>query len=164
MVRRVYLAEYRSLMKELRELYRAHGAELTIHYRPIKWSAIRSGRHARYGTYYGQYIPKQRRAIVTFRGAVPRWKKLLVIAHELRHAIHHDTDMFADYYSECPSDVNLAWKAEVDCDTYAIKFLNSHNLHPDEGDARAYTIHYLSQFRQLFKERREKFKSSLTSS
>lgn len=135
--RKIYKKEFLKLSRELHKEFSKIGVKFNMHYRPLSFSAIQNGAHPRYDCVYGGYWHKEKKASVTARGKVTRWKILHVMAHELRHAQHDATGLFKDYYSKKPKSKQVAWRAERNCDAWALKWLRSRGIKVSEEKLRS---------------------------
>lgn len=126
---------YLHLLKEIKNTAKLLNVELRIYHRPIKYNRNNEGK-PNYGEMYGSYSQSRKKIICTFFGKIGYGKKLNLLLHELRHAIHDNEGLFKDYYNPLwEKDIKIikssrkkpciktAFLAEVDCNKFAYYWL-----------------------------------------
>lgn len=153
--RKTYLALLKKIRKQCSDL----GVVLKIHHRPLIWDRW-GGAGPNFGELRGYYSITKKEIMAVFYGKVGYAKKLELLLHELRHAIHHKECLYKDYYqsdwenlkdfskikkSQLPCRRN-ARLAEMDCNKFAYYWLKNEkiNIPKDfkyKGDTMADVIH-----------------------
>lgn len=137
---------YNQLLKELREIAGFCGFTIQLRKREVIYKRHGENR-PNFGEMYGYCDSVKRKLTVVYFGKVGRAKILWVMAHEVRHAIHVNMNMFKDYYDlrhreasttldkdgvlpdgYKPPDLAVAVRAERDCDRWAFKWLKDNEI------------------------------------
>lgn len=133
-------SKYLKLLNKIRNNAKELGVNITIYNRPIIWR--RFGIYPNFGEHRGYYINNKKRIIVTFYGRIGHGKKLFLLLHELRHAIHHNKGLYKDYYNPLWDDLEklfemenppmpckrTAFLAELDCNRFAYHWLKKEGI------------------------------------
>lgn len=150
--RKISYKEMRALMRELRTIAKYHGVEVVVH----RKSAFATGELRCYAN--GFYDIRKHRAVVTVYGRPSRRAVLAAVAHEVRHGMHVNLGLYDSYYqdidrkiqwncwkklSKIPINLGVAKRAEQDCDRWADKWLEGHNIRPYNEEYPSWmTLHH----------------------
>lgn len=131
---------YLKLLKEIKLEAKKINVDVVLYYRPIKYNRY-GGSAPNFGECSGYYSQKDKKIRCTFFGKIGNGKKLNLILHELRHAIHDAKKLYKDYYNplwEKPINhikatnkkpcLKTAFLAEIDCNKFAYYWLRNKGI------------------------------------
>lgn len=133
--------KYLSLLKQIKSICAENEVELKISHRPIIWDRY-GGAGPNFGEQRGVYSVSNKSITAVFYGKIGYARKLELLLHELRHAIHHNEGLYKDYYNEKWEDLEALLKeenpalpcrkigllAEMDCNRFAYYWLKKQGI------------------------------------
>lgn len=158
-------SKYLFLLKKIRKIAKGLNVSLNIYYKPIIWK--RYGTYPNFGERRGSYNTKEKKIVVVFYGKIGYGRKLEILLHELRHAIHHRKGLYKDYYDSRWENIDQLLKednpklpckrtgmlTEMDCNRFAYYWLKKEGITiPKNFKYYKYgTVSY--QIHQMFKNK-----------
>ena len=112
--------EYRRLFRELSDALVVGGWSVDVRYR---------GATAKV---HGQCDFGEQRIVLKWRKGLSLVDKLFIFAHEFRHAFHHERGIRDAQYAAYLLGGVERDKIEIDCDTFALQFLNDRGVDINE--------------------------------
>ena len=162
---RIKRAIYLKLLKKIKNIAEEINVPIKIYYRPIIWR--RYGIFPNFGEHRGYYCIEDKKIVVTFYGNISYGRRLFLLLHELRHAIHHHEGLFEEFYDPKWLDLDsllemenpplpckrTGFLTELDCNRFAYYWLKREGIEIPKDLRYPPELSYLTQVHNIIKEK-----------